>query len=295
MNRPDILQRLEACRYVRNVAAQSCLRTFQYALHSPRKVSEVQFRNRWYKDLARVKNINASGWYDPPEYGMGVLFGTEEDFDRVNYSNLRQKEYWPRTNSFLVKNGTGYVFASPFALIEDVPIIGDFGITFYLGKNDVIRNHFRKCYRIISQLVGDITVGVAFQEFYTHVLTTLQNNGLKNNIISTTDSAGTNVGHTIPFTSDNPPTDMGNALLNVHEDKIHLLINKARHFINADEYYMINRNCAFTFEPRLVPMDGSKVPMVSFHTIIQIIEGKKVALGNFEGIINELGMQWIYN
>ena len=291
----SVQKRLEICRYVRNMAAQSCLRTFQYALHASKKVSEVQFRNRWFKELTRIRNINASGWYDPPEAGFGILFGSEKDFERVNYSNLRQKEVWPRINTYFDKKGTGYIFASPYALVDEIPIIGDFGFTYYLGNNDVIKNHFRKCHKLLYQLIDEISVGTSFQKLYIHALTELQSNGLKNNIISATDSTGTDLGHTVPFISDNPSDKMKNALLKADKDKIHTLISKARKFINSKENYLISTNCAFTFEPRFVFMDGTKFPMVSFNTIVQFIKGKKVVLSNFDGLINLLDMQWIYS
>src|SRR3989344_8502155 len=159
----SVRKRLEICRYVRNLAAQSCLRTIQFALQSTKKVSELQFRNRWYKELAKNKSINPSGWYDPPEYGIGVLFGSENDISRINYTNLRKNEYWPQHNKYFnQKKVLGYLFASPFAILDNIPIIGDFGFTFYMGNNEAIKENFRKCYTVITRLMKDIKVGMTF-------------------------------------------------------------------------------------------------------------------------------------
>lgn len=294
--RGQIQKRLEICRFVRNMAAQSCLRTIQFALHSTKKVSELQFRNRWYKELARIKSINPSGWYDPPEYGMGVLFGTQKDISRVNYTNLRNKECWPQLNKYFCnENGVGYLFASPFAILDNIPIIGDFGLSYYIGTNESIREHFRKCHTIITRLINDIRIGMTFGELYQYVLKIIKENRLINTITSTTDPTGTDIGHTIPFIDEEPSDQLKSAVLNGDESKIHSLISKTRRFINAQEDYIISNNCAFTFEPRLIPDDDSEGPMYSFHTIIQMDEGKKMTIGNFDGVINELGMKWLYN
>ena len=87
---------------------------------------------------------------------------------------------------------------------------------------------------------------------------------------------------------------MNIAVQNGDENKIHSLLSKARRFINAKEDFIIGKNCAFTFEPRLLSSDRSEFPMFSFHTIIQLIEGKIIVVSNFNGVINELGMQWLY-
>lgn len=291
----NVNKRFEVCRYVRNIASQSCLRTFQHTINSIKKVSELQFRNRWYKELARIKNINPSGWYNPPKYGMGVLFGTEKDFDRVNYPTLRNKEFWPDLKSYFdKKNGVGYIFASPYALLDSTPIIGDFGFTFYNGDNNKIKAHYSRCYRILSELIESIQIGTSFKQLYDSVINRLQKEGLRNYVMSTTDPAGMDIGHTVPFISDVPSQQLIDSVSKGNESNIHKLINKARRFISAQEDFIISQNCAFTFEPRIIVSDGKKMPMFSLHTIIQFVQGVKIILSNFDGLINLFGMQWIY-
>src|SRR3989344_4626416 len=94
---------------------------------------------------------------------------------------------------------------------------------YFLGNNDVIKNYFKKCHKLLFQLTDEISVGLSFQKLYIHVLSELQKNGLKNNIISETDSTGTDLGHTIPYISDKPSDEMKNALLRDDKDKIHSL------------------------------------------------------------------------
>lgn len=289
----DALERFVACRYTRNAAVQSCFHTLQKVLHIKGKVSELRFKNIWFKKLSRIKNIVSNGWYDPPPDGIGVLFGGENDFVRVNYSTLREKDYWPKADIYFSKEGLGYIFTSPFTFVNAVPIIGDFGFTFYLGNHRKIINHFKKCYLTMHQLTDIIEVGMEYRQLYKEALKLITENSLMNNITSTTDVAGTNLGHSIPFMDRNPADEENKLLMVEDEEMIHKVINKARIFINKSEDFKIGANSAFTFEPRLISAKDSSLPMCSFHMIVQFIKKKKIVLENFTSIFNLLGMNWL--
>lgn len=289
----DIAERLEACRYTRNAAAQSCLRALQKILNKKNKISELQVKNIWLKELNRVKDINSSGWYDPPPSGIGVLFAGADNFQRINYSTLREKDNWPKTNVYFSKGGAGYLFTSPFTFVDDVPIIGDFGFTFYLGAGTKIIDHFKKCYETAQKIVKIMEVGMKYNQLYKEATDLIYKKNLINNITSVTDKTGINLGHTIPFI-DRGATEMEKRLLmGGDREVIHKVINKARIFINESEDFKIGANSAFTFEPRLACQKDKTLPMCSFHLITQFIKGKKTVLENFSGIINLLGMNWL--
>lgn len=287
------LERLDGCRAVRLAASQSCFITLQKVLGIEKKVSEVQFRNRWLKEMYRFKNIIPEGWYDPPLFGIGILFADVNNPKRYNYSTLRDKNYWPKADSFFKRDGLGYIFASPFTWIEDTPIIGDFGISFYLGSDIKIIDHFKKSYSMQYSLIDAINIGLTFSQIHKIFTNLMQNMGLVNNVYSTTDKSWTNIGHSIPFIDRNINNEEKNLIMTEDPDKIHKMISQARIFINQSEKLPITDNCAFTVEPRITSSSDPTLPMCSFHTIIQFIDGKKVILTNFDGIFNFLGMDWI--
>ncbi len=290
----DKLKRLEACRKVRQFASQTCLYTFQKVLKLPSKVSEVKFRNIWLKEMYKSMDIIGDGWYDPPPNGIAVLFGSENDYKRVNYLNLRPKEYWPKFNNYLKKDGLGYIYASPYIMIDEAPIIGDFGINFYLGTNKKIQDHFKKCYQVLLKLVENIKLGMKFSDLYKQSVKIIEENNLKNNIFGFTNRTGTDFGHTIPFIDRNLDDKELLKVNSTSENEIHDVISKARIFSSEVEKYTISEYCAFTFEPRFISEDNN-LPMFSLHTIVQFVEGKKIITDNFTGIFNLLGMQWLNN
>lgn len=285
--------RLDGCRRTRLIASQSCFITLQKILRIEKKVSEVQFRNRWLKEMYRYRDIIPEGWYDPPLFGIGILFAEKNHYERINYSSLRDKEYWPKADSFIKKEGLGYIFASPFTWIEDTPIIGDFGISYYLGSDKKIIDHFKKCFYILNSLINSISLGMTLGQIHKKSSELMLNEGLVNNVCSTTDKYSTNIGHTIPFIDRNLNKEEQEFMTSEDPDKIHKVISQARIFINQSEDTKVTENCAFTVEPRFTSSSNSAVPMCSFHTIVQFIDGKKEVLTNFDGIFNLLGMEWI--
>lgn len=290
----DKLSRLEKCRMMRNIAAQTCLYTLQDVLNYSRKVSEHQFKTRWLKELNRLYTQGFIGcWYDPPPEGVAVLFSTEENHNRINYSTLRPVDYWPNPKIYFDRKGLGYLFASPFTIADDIPIIGDFGFTYYLGKNQKIIDHFKKCRELMDKICHLITVGMSHREYYHKISDIINQNDLQNNIQSTTDKASTNLGHSIPFIDRNPTVGEFELIQSGDNNRINKTISLARIFINKTEDFVIDENCAFTIEPRLTSTKDKLLPMCSFHTIIQFVEGEKILLTNFKGVFNILGMDWL--
>lgn len=286
--------RLEACRKIRTLAAVTCLYAFQHTDNLNHKVSEEYFANFWNKELERsfLKGY-VDSWYDPPPGGMAVLFAQEDDFTRYNYESLRPNLFWPKMKSYFQKDGLGYLFSSPYTMVDGIPIIGDFGMTYYLGKSGIIRNHFRKSYNILRKLLEKIRVGMTFSEINRISEDIIKKNGLINNIFAVTDQAGTDLGHTIPFVTENPLKAQLANIQSADPKKINSTISHARRFINSREDFRITDNCAFTFEPRFTNPDKT-LPMFSFHQIVRFVDGKKIISDDFRGLINFFGMKWIY-
>lgn len=289
------LKRLESCQKAREIAADSCFMVLKKTLHKKNNYSESQFRDAWRRELNKSKDIVLNGgWYNSPPFGIGVLVCNEEDHQRVNYTSLRQKKYWPKSNNYFHKNGIGYLFASPYSLAGDIPIIGDFGFTFYTGRNNKIIDHYKNCWYVVDKIIEQIKTGMSYRQLYMLTIGILSKFHLSNNITSTTDKSGTNVGHCIPFIDRVPNLKELQLIKSENKKIIHKVINKARKFINAEEKFLIKDNSAFTFEPRLISLIDRSLPMFSFHTIIQFVKGKKIVLSNMDEILKLLNMRWIY-
>src|SRR3990167_8837705 len=282
----ETIKRLNICAKIRQAASDSCLMAIQKTVESKKPVPEIQFRDWWLEKLDKSDEVvSGGGLYNPPPFRIGVLFGSETNFARVNYPTLRPKEFWPKQDSYFLKNGLGYLFASPYSLVSGVPIIGDFGFTFYLGKNKEIIDHFKKCKDIVLKLLDRVKPGITLSELYSSSIDLFDKNNLVNNVTSTTDKLGADIGHTIPFINDTPEDEA--------KDHLYKFISKSRVFINAKENYLLTDNIAFTFEPRLTSQTDESIPMFSMHLIVMIVDGKKRILGNFDKIFDLLGMEWL--
>lgn len=294
LNEAERILRLEAVGSIRNVAASTCLYALQHTFNTAHKVSELHFRNLWLKTLEKsFKRGFVSCWYDPPPGGIAAILNDGKDFSRVTYTNLRQKEYWPRADVYFKDDNTGYLFASPYTMVDNVPIIGDFGFTFYLGNSPKIKKFYRKCYDLLNKLIENIQTGMMFKDLYALSQNAIEKEGLQNYIFGITDKQVRDFGHTVPFTDRNPDRTEAEAIFSGKPEKINSAISHARVFINEIEEYKINDNCAFTFEPRFIEPSDNSLPMTSFHTIIRFIDGQKEILTNFKGIFNFLKMDWI--
>ena len=287
-------QKVEVIKTVREIAAQTCMQTFQHVLKYKNKISEYKFINFW--NILMYKSHKIIGfWYQPPPNGTSALFFDNKHISRANYDNLRGKEYWPNKQIFLRLNGGGYVFSSPYYLLNDIPLIGDFGFSFYLGNDSMIKEHYRRCMKLLGSIIQIIEPGMKFSKLYKTCIDLMQNNGYANLISSSTDQSGTNIGHTIPFLdSDLHPADLQD-INSKNSGKINNLISNKRIFFNENSDYVISNNCSFTFEPRFTSLTNKKLPMFSLHQIVLFVDSRKEILANFTGIIKLLDMQWIYS
>ncbi|OGG04499.1 hypothetical protein A2W14_06825 [Candidatus Gottesmanbacteria bacterium RBG_16_37_8] len=285
------IQKAEAVKTVRKTAAQTCLLSFQKVYSDYKKTSELRFTNTWTKLMEKSNKIHGF-WYQPPPTGIAALFFDNMYTDRANYSSLRERNFWPKSNNFLNNSGGGYLFASPFYMINDIPLIGDFGFSFYTGNDPEIKEHYHQCSIILNSLLKKIEPGMKFSRLYTEAVSLMKKKGYGNYIKSSTDKLGTNIGHTIPFLENDPTiSDLG--VINTgSEEKINNLISIGRIFINENSNFVISNNCGFTFEPRFISLKNQKLPMFSLHQIILFIDGRKEILSDFDGIFNFLKLNY---
>jgi hypothetical protein len=224
-----------------------------------------------------------------------VLFGTENKNSRQNYRSLRPKEIWPRDDIFLeTPNQMAYLFASP--VDKESGIIGDFGLSIYLGNKNEIKNHLRLCLQINNKIFNYIEIGMPFSMVYGYAMDLIAKYGLTNEITSTTDPTGKDIGHTIP-TSYEKWNDDELQVFNKGEinwPEITDMISKKRIFVNPTEKTVYQKGMALTLEPRLTVKDNPEIPMASFHTIVIIHgDGTKELRTDFEEIFSVLGMDYM--
>lgn len=286
--------KIDICKRTRTIASGTLYTTLQNFMDR-KSLSERRFRNAWLVELRKNQTIFPDGWYDPPPNGIGVLFGTGEEKSRLNYKSLRSEEMWPKKEIFLNGNNEmAYFYASP--VDKEAGIIGDFGLTIYLGNNSSIIDHLKKCWEINLEIFEFIQVGMKFSEVYKFAEKIIAKYGLSNQIVSSTDPVGQNIGHTIPASYFEWSKEEKLIIENGISDwePVKNMISKKRVFINSIEDMVYQTGMAVTLEPRLTSINNPSIPMSSFHTIVVINpDGSKELLSNFEEIFKLVGMTYM--
>lgn len=288
-------QRLDICKRTRSLAAESFVAALKTTLANNTSVSEALLRDRWREQLQQHEEIFQEGWYVPPPHGMGVLFATDMDIDRINYKSLRAPEYWPQNDVILnKKSGIFYAFASP--VNRKTGIIGDFGMTVYLGNKPSVIQHIQDCLRINKEIMRHVSVGMSFAELSEFSRTLFVQNNVFNEVTSVTDTAGINIGHIVPGSYEDWTGEEKAILMQASDnwEQACQLISKKRVFVSAKEKFCIQPSMAFTLEPRLTVVGNRKIPMSSFHTIIIVhTDGSKELLTNFSDVFRFAGMHYM--
>jgi hypothetical protein len=278
----------------RLVASQSLLKALTQLLQSGEQISEVSLRDKWLEEMRKNTDIFSDGWYNPPPYGISVLFGTDDNFDRVSLSTLRPSESWPRNDVFLNrKNGLVSVYSSPVS--KETGMIGDFGLTLYFGSNQQIKKHLKTCLSIDRKIFQYSQVGMKLSEIYDYTQKLFLSKGLKNNISSPTDPTKTNIGHTIPASYENWSNDEIELFKTNSNWKMFCdVISKRRKFINSTEELIIKPSMSITIEPRPQVINNSNIPMVWFHTMVFFSPGgSKEYITGFDELFKLVGMDYM--
>ncbi|MBI4078780.1 MAG: M24 family metallopeptidase [Candidatus Levybacteria bacterium] len=281
----------EACKTTRKIATDSLVISLKELVNTDKPISEVVLRDRWLLEMRKHDSIFPDGWYTPPPHGIGVLFSTENDPTRTNYTTLRKVGYWPRDDVFLDRQkGIIMVYASP--VDKATGTIGDFGLDLYLGKNEKLIEHFQNVYKTVHSIFAQISTGMTFAMLFELAYAVFAQHGLTNEgWISTTDPTGINVGHSIPFLDSAEVSKITNEK---NWEKAATMISKKRKFINSVEQTRIAPGMVFTIEPRVKSTTDPSLPTIYFHTIALIHEnGGKELLTNFDKIFKLSGMDYL--
>lgn len=288
-----IENKLEACRSTRSWAVKSFHSSFSRLLSSGQTISEALLRDEWLTEMRNNTDIYPDGWYMPPPHGIGVLFGMDADYGRMNYQSLRPQESWPQKDHILNREtGIIYVYASP--VDKATGMIGDWGMTIYFGKDPEIIKHLKQCLKLNHQVIDHAQVGMSFADLTTYATTMFLQQDLSNQITSVTDSVGTNIGHTVPASYEQWTPEELQIFASDDWQKILTMISKKRKFLNTQEPLLIKQGIAFTVEQRLTKPSVQKIPMSSFHTIAVVHQdGRKELLTDFDEIFKLTGMHYM--
>jgi hypothetical protein len=283
------MDRLDVCIRTRKLAASCLAETLRVVLERTEPVSEQEMCAMWLAALRRHSDIFPDGWYAPPPHGMFVQFGTATDPGRVNQTNNRVPKAWPRTDIFLDRDvGILSAYASP--VDRQTGMIGDFGILLYFGRNEAVAELFRRTLTIDAQVFEQLEVGMTFAEVANQTLTGIARAGMANTIASTSDSAGTNIGHTLPAADTGWSEAEKSVIAGADWEKAAALISSRRQFLNILEETTITPTMAHTLEPRPGVPGRLDLPMVNLHTAVIWRDGKKQHLTDFDELFELAGM-----
>lgn len=280
----------KVCEKTRAIASEALLKVIKQVWG--KSFSERQLKDLWIEELIKSDRLFPDGWYCPPPGGYGVLIGDEKNTGRLNYDTLRKEANWPRPDiKFNIRSGLAYIFASP--VDNKTGIIGDFGLTVYAGGNREIINHLKRVYLINQQIVKEVRPGLKISEVYKKAVNIFSAVNLTNNITSITDTAGTNIGHSIPGTLE-PYSETELAVIKGDNwQAAGDLISQKRVFLNGKTDYVCKPGDCFTLEPRLTDLKKTYLPMVSFHTIIRVTTCGAELMENFDKIFMATKMNYM--
>lgn len=289
-------EKIETCKQTREIASNGLSIVLEKVLSDGKQISEVEFRDLWLVELQKNDGILSEGWYTPPPYGIGVLFGKDTDGEnsRLNFQSLRPEEIWPKKNVKLdLENGIIFTYASP--INKETGVVGDFGVTIYLGRQNEIISQLKLCKQVVDQTFESIKVGMTFDDVARHMKSLIDENGLINEIeCQTSPSSADDVGHTIPFVSELVPEKFKQSLSNGDLTEVRNTIRHGRIFARAGVNNKIEAGMAFTIEPRPMVKGNPKIPMTWFHSICVIhTDGRKELLTNFDQIFRTTGMDYM--
>lgn len=280
-----IENRIDTCEKTRSWLSKTII----YSLSNYKDISERQFASALTTEIKNNPDLHVEGWYAPPPNGISALFSKSDDFDRLKYDTLRKKEYWPQDEFKLLKDSAGALYASPIHRLTGT--IGDFGITIYKGDKKNVQSHLVDCLNTLEQTADLAQIGMEFRELHDLAQQLFKDNNLHNaRTVTRTDPVGTNLGHTIPWSYEEPTADEQKIIDGGPLQDLQNLISNKRIHINRIERFKIPLNIAFTLEARLESLVDCVMPNTYFHLIIIFKNGNKKILTNFNEVFSALGM-----
>jgi hypothetical protein len=270
---------VEIIAATRRAAVKSLCQVLTAGLEA--NLSEQEIRDRWHAGLQANPKLLSEGWYAPPPHGIIVVIGSPEDgFSRNGTPSFRGQQAWPSAERWLKQESLLTVYASP--IDRDTGLIGDIMATIYWGQDAALQQHIRNARQITEAIVEKAEAGMSFKDLYQIATGIIEQQGMSNAIVGVNDPTGTNIGHTIPWSTE-PPSAAEQEILNSGDSKaIAALISGKRIFINSAESYEIPETGAFSVEPRL-STDGQ--PAIGYHIVVAFDQGRKHVINELEPLL----------
>jgi hypothetical protein len=183
------------------------------------------------------------------------------------------------------------LYASP--VDRATGMIGDFGLTLYLGQNPQVKSMLVQTLAIDQELFAALRIGMPFSVLANQAAETMRRQGLFSALESPTDPTGTNIGHTIPASDSGWKPDEWAIFRQGNWAKTKDMISHKRVFINRSESSTILSDMAHTLEPRPQSFDHPDLPTVWFHNIVVWRDGQKQLLSGFDDLFSLAGMGYM--
>lgn len=246
--------------------------------------SEKELRDAWRAELHADSRLHMDGWYDPPPGGLITRIARAQDgFAQGRVPSFRPPETWPGPTR-IASEDILYAYASP--VDRATGLIGDFGLSLYRGPDPAVRAHALAVLDVTLATARAAEPGMRMADLYVRAMDLVRARGLDNAITSTSDPAGTNIGHTIPWSSaeDGPaPRDL--PFLELRE-----AVRAGRRFLSPAEGALLPETVAFTVEPRL---SAPGLPQMWFHVTVLMACGEKRLATGFAPVLEAFGMEGV--
>jgi hypothetical protein len=267
----------KTCRnQVRSLAAATFADTVR-RFHGQDGISERLIARSWCEALGAYEAASVNGWYDPPPQGIAVLSG----LSRISFETLRDGASWPGEQVIDWAAGALYGYCSPVNTSDGMP--GDFAITLYFGTDPRIRAHFRAAYRATKEVLAMAREESSSRALFLRSDEIFHAAGLRNCVVSYTDTTPLDLGHTFPVPSK--PRLNGVRRLDAGARDA---IRRSRKFLNDDSDWDLRANGQFTIEPQLINTTDPTLPQVTFHYVIDPETGS--VLDEPDMILAEFGL-----
>ena len=176
--------------YAREAACLSLEKTLD-EMQGKENITEIMFRDSWFKNMSDSFDVFADGWYSPPPKGMAVL-----SEGRVNFDSLRNPYNWS-DDTVIDWDGVLYAYASP--VDRKNGYIGDISVTLYFGHNEKIIDHVKNCHEATMAVFERMSEAETAGDLFRISQNVFEQYHLKSTVISRTDNMPINLGHTFPY------------------------------------------------------------------------------------------------
>ena len=236
-------------------------------------IREVDLHQQWFTAMDQCEDLFADGWYSPPPKGIAVLFG-----ERLHFDSLRNEAFWSGERIMDWARDSFYAYASPVGRKNGM--LGDLSVTLYFGEDQAIRDHIYRCHEATLEVFHALTQVQTPAQLLARAQEIFSDFGLASNVISRTDAAPTNLGHTFPFTDVSEESE---AL----SDEAKKTISQARRFLNEQAQWSFEPGLQFTIEPQLIDPRHPELPKVTQHYVVQATQEGFIVCNDIDELLEQ--------